>query len=778
MQATASVLQYRFADFSLSTRRQCLCRDGAEIPLSSKLYHLLLAFLEQPDTVLTKADITRAAWPGQIVTDAAIAKQMQRLRQLLNDTEREVPLIETHRGMGYRLTCTVTAEHRQPAGKAEVAKRPRYWPRLAVAALLLVAVGGWLGLDSQESRGTAATSDPAALALQPVTADDSLLTEGATEYFAAKLGSSAEIAPVFTLEGEPAYGADLASLRLAGSRSGPVAAINLAQDEGDYALTISLRDRGQKQRVAFSGSSIADVLKRGTVWLRTEVGSLDSADSPSPDSYALASYFTGLAATGAGHTCERAMEYYRAAVTRDPGFHRARLRLARCERVLGRPHEAAALATALLAETERATPEVLLEARLVAARAHHDLGNAEEARRYLEAVEPGGAEKRPLTRLQTLAALTFLARLDGDTGRAVALNRERLALAQSHYPLAPYLTEIHLALADDYLATGDHEALLAHAQEARNLAEESGDGEAVIASYRYLASSYFRNGDMDAAVQLAFAARPLIRQTRSVPAKAYFLQFAAMALNLRGLFDPAREYTEALRTLSEESSDPMYGAIADLTVMHRLYVQGAYAPAHALASSTRARLEVGTSAHAAIPLALSFEAIAASRSAPLPEAMRLVEAMASRYPDNPAVRVSGLRARGHIAARDGRVQDGVQMLRQAEAIYRDTGMASVANYVAYELTELRMASDPVPPWDDIERLSSFSEFDYPLARLQAHAHAAEGNYIGATTALEEARLRGNDLWTDQDQLLLEEYRSVLSMADAGVEDEPAPGDIR
>ncbi|MEQ9395830.1 winged helix-turn-helix domain-containing protein [Haliea sp.] len=770
------MLLYHFADFSLSTRRQCLYRHGEEVPLSTKLYHLLLAFVGHPDTVLTKADITRAAWPGQIVTDAAIAKQMQRLRQLLDDTEREVPLIETHRGMGYRLTCAVTSESQQPAGNAAMGSQ--HWPRRMAAALLLVTIAGWLALDLRESRSTATVPGPATLALQPVTDDASLLTEGASEYFAARLGSAAEIAPVLALEGEPAYGADLASLRLAGSRTGPVAAINLTVNEGAYALTVSLRDENHKSRFEFAGSSVAEVLEKGTDWLRAEIGNLGTAASTSPDSYALASYFAGLAATGSGHTCERAMEYYRAAVARDPDFHRARLRLARCERVLGRPHEAAAIAVALLANAEHANPNVLLQARLVAAQAHHDLGNMGEARRYLEAVEPGSAaQMKPLARLQTLAALTLLARLDGDTGRAIALNRERLALARNHYPLAPYLTEIHLALADDYLATGEHESLLSHAQEARTLAEESGNADALIASYRYLASSYFRNGDMDAAVQLALAARPLIKQTRSVTAKAYFLQFSTMALNLRGLFDTARDYTEALRALSEESSDPMYGAIADLTVMHRLYVQGAYAQAHALASSTRARLEVGTSAHAAIPLALSFEAIAASRSAPLPEAIRLVEAMASRYPDNPAVRVSGLRARGHIAAREGRVQDGVQMLRQAEALYRDTGMTSVANYVAYELAELRLASEPAPPWNDIERLSALADFDYPLAHLRARAHAAEGNYLGATTALEEARLRGNDLWTDRDQLLLEEYRSVLAMVDAGAEHEHSPGDI-
>ncbi|MDO8864068.1 winged helix-turn-helix domain-containing protein [Haliea sp. E1-2-M8] len=778
-------MTYHFAGFCLSTRRQCLYRDGTEISLSTKLYHLLLAFLQQPDIVLTKSDITRAAWPGQIVTDAAIAKQIQRLRELLNDTDRKVPLIETHRGMGYRLTCTVTPDYQPSVVNVGVLGGNRAWPRLAMALLALVIVAGWLALDSGVVRSTASTSaastasTAATLTLQPVAGDASMLTEGAAEYFAMQLGAAADIAPVIALDGDPAHIADLASLKLTRSRSGPVAAIHLSHEGNAYTLTVSFRNRDEKNRGAFTEDSIAEVLERGVQWLRREVDSPVEAASPAPQRYALTSYFKGLATTGAGHTCERAMDYFRAAVTNDPDFHHAHLRLARCERMLGRSHKAAAIAAALLANALQADPNLLLEARLLAARAQYDLGNSAEARRYLKDLDPQSmSDNRPLQRLKVLAALTMLAQLDGDVGRAEALNQERLALAQAHYPLESYLTKIHLDLAGVYLETGQHKALAQHAEKARSLAEETGDGEMLIASYRYLAGSYFRNGDMDAAVQLALAARPIIDQTQSAISKAYFIQFSAMALNLRGLFEVGREYTESLRELSETSANPMYGAIADFTVMHRLYVQGAFAEAHALASSTRSRLEDGTGAHAAIPVALSFEAIAAARSGPIGEAAALVDVLETRYPGNPALLAPRLRARGHIAARGGRVQEGVELLRQAEARYRDTGSASVANYVAYELMELRLGSEPTPPWDDIARLSSLSDFDYPLALLQARAHAAEGNYIGATAALEEARLRGNDLWSDRNQLLLEEYRSVVTMADARVKDGLDPGEVR
>ncbi|MEQ9464486.1 MAG: hypothetical protein RJQ10_12575, partial [Haliea sp.] len=409
---------------------------------------------------------------------------------------------------------------------------------------------------------------------------------------------------------------------------------------------------------------------------------------------------------------------------------------------------------------------LLLDAGLVAAGAYLDLGNTDAAGAILKGLPLKALqESAPLGQLQTLAALALMARLEGDLSAAEAHLLDRLELARTHYPMPLYLADIHLALADSYQAAGQHDALLAHARQARTLAEETGDIDTLMESYRYLAASYFRNGDTDAAVQLALAAAPIIDQARDVASKAYFLQFSAMSLNLRGHFSPARDYTTALRALGETSADPMYGAIADFTVMHRLYVQGAFTEAYRLASSTRSRLESSAGLHAAVPAALAFEAIAASRGASLDTAGSLIRLLETRYPDDMSLPAPILRARGHVALRNKQFTRGLQFLREAEAAYRQAGMRAVGNYVGYEIIESRLAGEAEPPWDDIQRLSALTDFDYPLARLQAQAHAKESNYLGATAALEEARLRGNDLWSDRDQLILEEYRSVLAMAD-------------
>ena len=136
--------------------------------------------------------------------------------------------------------------------------------------------------------------------------------------------------------------------------------------------------------------------------------------------------------------------------------------------------------------------------------------------------------------------MTLLARLQGDLERTEALGLEHLTLAETHYPQPAYLADLHLKLAAVYLAKGQHDPLRRHAEAARSLAEETGDVDTLMGSYRYLASSYFRDGELDAAVQLALAARPTLDRSTDVPAKAYFLQFSALALNLRGLFEPAR----------------------------------------------------------------------------------------------------------------------------------------------------------------------------------------------------------------------------------------------
>ena len=766
----STILAYRFADCRLLASRQCLERAGVEVPLTTKLYHLLLAFLTHPGQVLDKATIVEAVWPRQVVTDAALAKQMQRLRDALGDGDRDPALLETHRGRGYRLTCAVTVEY---AGEPQPARAPTgrgSAARLALAVAIVLAFG--LGLSALiADRQPARAAPDAALALLPVTAGESALSEGAAEYLGARLGPGAAIAPTLELADDSAPGraAELVGLRLAEGRGGAVAALQLRRTDDGYRLWINLRSPAGASSVALADSSVATLLERGADWVQERTGAAPSeGPPPTADAFALASYFEGLAAAGDGSHCDRSADFFRAALASDPAFQRAQLRLARCERLHGQPHRATAIAKALLAPgAPTADAGIALEARLLAARAQLELGDRRRAQEHLAAAQ-GLAEDavQPLQRLSALAALALLAELDGDGDRARALREGQLALAKREYPLPGYLAAIHLDLAAGALAAADHDTLHHHARAARSLAEEHGDLETLVRSYRYLATSYYRHSDLDAAVQLALGARPLLDRVRAAEAKGFFMQFAALSLNLQGHLAEARAYTAALRELAASSANPMYGAIADLTVMHRLYVQGRFAEAHALAASTRARLEGEGGLHAAVPLALSFEALAAARGAKPETAAALLARLADRYGAMDDIRAAVQRAQGHLLARSGRAAEGIALLRRAETGYRDTGMGIVADYVGYEIVEWRLATEDTPPWDDLERLATRDASTYQLSRLQARAHARAENQLAATAALEEAKLRGNELWSGEDQLLLERYRAGMAVADA------------
>ena len=98
-----------FADWKLDTATRVLTRpDGVATPLSGAEYRLLRILLDHPNRVLNRDQLIelihgREADPY----DRAIDVQISRLRQRLQDTDREAGLIKTVRGKGYVLAAAV-----------------------------------------------------------------------------------------------------------------------------------------------------------------------------------------------------------------------------------------------------------------------------------------------------------------------------------------------------------------------------------------------------------------------------------------------------------------------------------------------------------------------------------------------------------------------------------------------------------------------------------------------------------------------------------------------
>lgn len=103
----------KFSGWCLDTATRLLTdADGVTSPLSGGEYRLLRIFLDHPNRVLNRDQLTemihgREAEPY----DRAIDVQVSRLRQRLRDDSREPELIKTVRGEGYVLATTIQEQN-------------------------------------------------------------------------------------------------------------------------------------------------------------------------------------------------------------------------------------------------------------------------------------------------------------------------------------------------------------------------------------------------------------------------------------------------------------------------------------------------------------------------------------------------------------------------------------------------------------------------------------------------------------------------------------------
>ncbi|NYZ15164.1 response regulator [Azospirillum sp. RWY-5-1] len=98
-----------FAGWRLDlVRRDLTSPDGVAVDLTSGEYDLLLAFAENPQTVLSRDRLLELSH-NRVFTayDRSIDVQVSRLRRKIEDESRPDPLIKTIRGVGYMLTVPV-----------------------------------------------------------------------------------------------------------------------------------------------------------------------------------------------------------------------------------------------------------------------------------------------------------------------------------------------------------------------------------------------------------------------------------------------------------------------------------------------------------------------------------------------------------------------------------------------------------------------------------------------------------------------------------------------
>lgn len=87
-------------------------KNGNEVFLSALEYRLLLVFISNPKSIITRAKLLDELWDaaGEFVNDNTLTVYIKRLREKIENDPADPQIILTVRGTGYRLSGEYVSE--------------------------------------------------------------------------------------------------------------------------------------------------------------------------------------------------------------------------------------------------------------------------------------------------------------------------------------------------------------------------------------------------------------------------------------------------------------------------------------------------------------------------------------------------------------------------------------------------------------------------------------------------------------------------------------------
>ncbi len=96
---------YEFGRFRLKTAERVLLREGEPVPLTPKVFDILVTLVEHGGQVVAKDDLMKRVWPNTFVEEGNLTQNISLLRKALGETPGGVQFIETVPRRGYRFVA-------------------------------------------------------------------------------------------------------------------------------------------------------------------------------------------------------------------------------------------------------------------------------------------------------------------------------------------------------------------------------------------------------------------------------------------------------------------------------------------------------------------------------------------------------------------------------------------------------------------------------------------------------------------------------------------------
>lgn len=98
---------YEFGPFRLEALERRLLRNGQPVPISARIFDLLLLLVQNGGHLIEKEEIMQEVWPKSFVEDNNLTVAMSTLRKVLGEAHGEHPYIQTAPKRGYRFVAKV-----------------------------------------------------------------------------------------------------------------------------------------------------------------------------------------------------------------------------------------------------------------------------------------------------------------------------------------------------------------------------------------------------------------------------------------------------------------------------------------------------------------------------------------------------------------------------------------------------------------------------------------------------------------------------------------------
>ncbi len=763
---------YSFLDFELIPHQRLLLKNKIPVNLSKKSHDILLFLLQSAGSVVEKDQMINQIWPNQVVTDAALNKQITRLRQILSGQD-STPLIETVRGVGFMFTPDVTTSPFTPDAKPMWAK---YLWFAAAAVLIWVLFSAYQKPAQQADEFDFADLKTINLAISPGIKTNDWLNVGGINHLANQLLEYQTIQAI-----KPEFDwfnrtdTDVLSIELSelpGLQY--VLMVDNQQNAGQYTADLLLRS---KQAIVAKAAIEADsanlLLEKIEDWTITQLGisgeliQNKKQHTPVVSDFVLENYLRGLAAAETRQYTDAA-KLLQNAIDHDADFYPAWLALAEIEAELGQFDRSLALVNTLL-NSGKLSDQLRLKIAPIKAKSLIYLNQINEAQALIDQSNQSAEQIQDInTLMKNLHNQALLNDYQGSLGLTDLTNfKKLLQMTQQFSPSSNNLGSVLHSLGVTYRMTGDDDQATEMINQAIEHFKVGGNAEGLVSSYRVLANILAAQDQHGEALLSLAKAEGWLDQVDGARALAHFWMAKANSQYATGESEAAKASIDELYQMSVTYAT-LQPKVKGLIIAAEMNLSYQNIPAarvvvdELLGIVTQNPDEYPTDAPYAVELDLLTWVLAGNTETAKQKRQQYLTA----YPmleDYLALELQHIEA--HILAAEGFTNQAIEAFEQLEKAHLADNDVAYANRMAVDVLDLLAATDDNKKSMVLDKIERRHHFPYPVSLHKARLLARQNKIIPAITTLLELKAQAKDFWTPQDQLYLEQLQQQNNRSD-------------